>query len=81
MNMGIQEIDIFSRDGKYIYHAVIELHNGLQIVNPIEFTGKNLYALVKNETGEHKLVKYDIMLPEYSNAGNEIKDKILEERY
>jgi len=80
MNMGIQEIDIFSPDGKYIFHAVIELPDGLQKVNPIVFTGKNLYAHVKNETGEHKLVKYDIILPEYLDTGNEIKDELLEKR-
>ncbi len=64
-DFGKQEIDIFSPAGKYIYHAVIRLPAKLQRVRPFVFQGKYLFVLVKDEKGEHHLVKYKIRTPEY----------------
>jgi len=78
MNKGMQEIDIFSPEGQYLYHAVIKLDDDSQRVKPFAFTGKNLYAHVISKTGELNLVKYDISLPEYFELENDIKEEILE---
>ena len=65
MDLGKQEIDIFSPEGKYLYHAVIVLPDGLEKIKPFVFKGEHLFALVKSEEGVQKLVKYNIRRPEY----------------
>jgi hypothetical protein len=62
---GRQEIDIFSPDGEYLYHAVLELADGLE-KSEFVFAGQHLYVLVRSEAGERKLAKYRISRPGYS---------------
>ncbi len=58
-----QELDIFSPDGKYLYHAAIKLPGGLKLFDPPVFKGNYLYVFVEDEEGEGKLVKYKITKP------------------
>lgn len=58
-----QELDIFSPDGKYLYHADLQLPEGLKRIGRIVFKGNYIYAFVEDEEGERKLVKYKIEKP------------------
>jgi hypothetical protein len=62
-DFGKQEIDIFSPDGSYLYHATLELPGGLERIRPLEFKGGHLYALARNEEGSTWLIKYEIRRP------------------
>jgi len=62
-NSGKKEIDIFSPEGKYLYHAVIEFPAGLQGLGPLAFQGEHLYVLLKAENEEIRLAKYSIRKP------------------
>lgn len=56
----IQEIDIFSPSGQYLYHSTITLPGGLDPVTAPAFAGGHLYVFAEDEEGERKLVKYKI---------------------
>jgi D-alanyl-D-alanine carboxypeptidase len=58
-----QRIDIFSREGEYLYRAVIELPDGRVKARSIVFEGDHLYALVQREQGGQELVKYKVNRP------------------
>jgi hypothetical protein len=58
-----QEIDIFSTEGKYLYHANITLPGGLKPVSPLVIKGEFLYTFAEDGEGERKLVKYKIAKP------------------
>lgn len=62
-NKSGQGIDIFSSQGKYLYHATIELAKGLQNRGPLVIKGEHLFAFVEEENGNRKLVKYKIKKP------------------
>lgn len=63
-----QEIDIFSPQGKYLYHSHVTLPEGLRWQTPYEFEGNNLYIFTEDEEGEKKLVKYKIVKPSLGGA-------------
>jgi D-alanyl-D-alanine carboxypeptidase len=62
-DFGKQEIDIFSPEGRYLYHATLELPGGLERIRPLEFKDEHLYAIAKSEEGATWLIKYEIQRP------------------
>lgn len=58
-----QEIDIFSPEGKYLYHAHIKLPEGLTEKTPYIIEGNYLYLFAEDEEGIGKLVKFKINKP------------------
>jgi D-alanyl-D-alanine carboxypeptidase len=62
-DLGKQEIDIFSPEGRYLYHATLELPGGLERIGPLELRGEHLYALVNSEQDATWLIKYRIQRP------------------
>jgi len=58
-----QEIDIFSPEGKYLYHAHIVLPDGLIKTRGIVIKGEFMYVFAEDNDGERKLVKYKIVKP------------------
>jgi len=62
-----QQIDIFTRDGKYQYRAFINTPEGYNIVSgPIPvltLKNDNLYIALEDEDGEVALARYEITLP------------------
>jgi hypothetical protein len=58
-----EEIDIFSPQGKYLYHANIILTDGFKPVSPLVIKGEYLYIFAEDDEGEGKLVKYKISKP------------------
>lgn len=62
-NKTVQEIDIFSPDGKYLYHSNIQLPQGFKRVTQLFFKGNSLIVFVEDEEGEQKLVKFQITTP------------------
>ena len=62
-NKSRQEIDIFSPQGQFLYHAIIEFPNGLQKRGTLVIKGEHLFAFVEDESGNRKLVKYKIKKP------------------
>ena len=65
------EIDIFSPAGKYLYHSIIKLPEGLQYHRAPTVKGNYLIAIVKNELGKYQLIKFEIRLPEHSEKINQ----------
>ncbi len=64
MNQNVQGFDIFSADGKYLYHAELKLPDDLIIKSRIVFHGDNVYVFAEDEEGESKLYKFKTNLPE-----------------
>lgn len=62
-NKTVQEIDIFSPAGKYLYHSDIQLPEGCKRVTPLFIKGNDLIVFVEDEEGEQKLVKFQIATP------------------
>ncbi len=62
-NQGGQEIDIFSPEGKFLYHSEINVEEGSKIVSPISFFKDSIVMFVEDEEGESSLIKYKIDLP------------------
>jgi hypothetical protein len=62
-NKGGQEIDIFSSQGKYLYHAIIELPKELRKRGTLVIKGEHLFAFAADEKDDRKLVKYKIKKP------------------
>jgi D-alanyl-D-alanine carboxypeptidase len=58
-----QKIDIFSPDGRYLYHALLQLPDGIERIKQLEIAGGHLYALVDREYLGTVLVKYRIRGP------------------
>jgi len=56
----IQEMDIFSPSGQYLYHSTITYPGGLTPATAPVFAGEHLYLFAEDEEGERKLVKYKI---------------------
>ena len=59
-----QGVDIFSPEGKYLYHGEIKVEEGSKIRSPIAFYKNSIYMFVEDEEGESSLIKYKIDLPE-----------------
>jgi hypothetical protein len=57
-----KQIDIFSPEGKYLYKADINVEKGWR-PDSLLIKQNNLYAVLQNEEGDIKLVKYRIALP------------------
>jgi len=66
-----QVIDIYSLDGEFLYSGTIQFKNGLSLknVNGVQIRGNSLYALLSDENGKSKIVKYKIDIP-ICNAQN-----------
>lgn len=58
-----QEIDIFSPEGKYLYHVNMSLGEGYTIRSSIVIQGDFLYLFAEDEDDEAGLFKYKIDLP------------------
>ncbi|MFC2128602.1 hypothetical protein ACFLRR_01880 [Bacteroidota bacterium] len=60
-----QVIDIYSLDGEFLYTGTIQFENGLSFknVNSVQIKGNSLYALLFDENGKNKIVKYKIDIP------------------
>lgn len=58
-----QAVDIFTPDGKYLYHALLQFSDGIERIRRLEFAGEHLYALVERARGGTRLVKYGIRRP------------------
>ncbi|TFG77771.1 MAG: hypothetical protein E4H23_08415 [Chrysiogenales bacterium] len=60
-----QAIDIYSLDGEFLYAGAIQFENGLSLktVNGIQIKGNSLYALLQDESGKSRIVKYKIDIP------------------
>jgi len=62
-NMSGQEIDIFSPDGKYLYHGEIKMPDNYIIKGGLTFNGSYLHLFAEDEEGEGKLLKFKINMP------------------
>lgn len=60
-----QVIDIYSLDGEFLYTGTIQFENGLSMknVNGLQIRGNGLYALLSDESGKSRIVKYKIDIP------------------
>ncbi|HLP44773.1 MAG TPA: 6-bladed beta-propeller [Candidatus Kapabacteria bacterium] len=63
INKTVQEMDIFSPEGKYLFHADIQLPQGLKRVTPLSIKENSLIVFAEDEDGEQKLVKFQIDTP------------------
>ena len=63
-NDQVQEIDIFSSQGEYLYRAKLKLPDGYRFQrNTYVFKDQYLYVFTEDQDGEVKLIKYTIQLP------------------
>ena len=60
----IQQIDIFSPDGKYLYRGFIKVSEDFKITSGPVIENSYLYMALEDEDGEITLNKYDVILPE-----------------
>ena len=60
---GEQEIDIFSPEGEYLYHANLDFAEDYQILKSCQFRGEHLYIQVESKNGERKLIKFKVKRP------------------
>ena len=58
----INQIDIFSFNGEYLYKGVLMLEDGYNIRNT-QFTDKCIYLSLENEEGDNVLAKYTVTVP------------------
>ena len=60
-----QEVDIFSPDGRYLYHGELRLPGGLRFDSPrnLEIRTGFLYAFARDDDGEGSIIKCRIALP------------------
>lgn len=59
-----QQIDIFSPDGKYLYRSVFKLPEGFHLAKPLVMKDDRLFALIKDNQEQSRLVKYRIQTPQ-----------------
>lgn len=62
-NQSGREVDIFSPQGRYIWHGEIRLPEGMKFAGEPEFQGDNMLAWVEDEEGDGRLIKYEVNLP------------------
>jgi hypothetical protein len=60
----IQQIDIFSPDGKYLYRGFIKVSTNFRITSGPVIENNYLYMALEDGDGEITLNKYEIILPE-----------------
>lgn len=58
-----RKIDIFSREGRYLYRAVIDVDNGYSITAGPVIKNNHIYLTREDEEGVISLVKYKVSLP------------------
>jgi hypothetical protein len=58
-----REIDIFSPEGNYLYHAEIKMPENLIIKSGLTFKNDHLYLFAEDEEGVGKLIKFKIDQP------------------
>ena len=58
-----REIDIFSPEGKYLYHGEIKMPGNYKISTALAFKDNFLFAFCEDEEGIGKLLKFKINLP------------------
>jgi hypothetical protein len=58
-----REIDIFSREGKYLYRAVVKVDDGDSITAGPVIKNNHIYLTLEDEEGMISLVKYKVSLP------------------
>jgi len=58
-----REIDIFSPEGKYLYHSRLQLPDSLSVRSSLTFKGDYFYVFAEDEEGEGKLMKFRIDNP------------------
>ncbi len=59
----IQQIDIFTPEGKYLYRAFVKIEDGYTITAGPEFYKDYIYLSQENEDGEIEVVKYKTTFP------------------
>ena len=61
-----QDINIYSPDGQHLYHGRIQVEDGWHISNPdnLQLGHGFIYAILENDDGIRKVVKYKIALPQ-----------------
>ena len=69
VNEVTQEEDIFSPDGKYLWHGELKLPDGLRFDSQDNLMIKNgfLYAFAQDDDGEGSIIKCRISLPNMVN--------------
>lgn len=60
----IQEFDIFSPKGKYIYYAELKMPDGLIIKSGPVFHNEFVYIFAEDEEGDTRLYKYKTGIPQ-----------------
>lgn len=58
-----QEIDIFSPEGKYLYHGEIKMPGNYKIAAGLTLKNNHLYLFGDDEEGVRKLLKFKINMP------------------
>ena len=60
-----QTINVFSPEGRHLYHGRVQVEEGWHIANPdnLQLGQGFVYAVQENEAGDRKIVKYKITLP------------------
>jgi hypothetical protein len=58
-----QHIDVFSLKGEYVYRIDFSPGEGELLSGNIRFKGDHIYAVVQDEDGDMKVVKYKVQLP------------------
>jgi hypothetical protein len=64
------EIDIFSPEGKYLYHSIIRIPDEYNKIRNLTFNYKDLYFTAEDQNGEIKLVKFNITSPTIEQRPN-----------
>jgi 6-bladed beta-propeller len=62
-NPWTREVDIFSPEGKYLYHSIITFPEAYAIKSPLVIKGDYLHVFLEDKQGEGSLVKYKIDKP------------------
>lgn len=64
-NDQVQEIDIFSSEGKYLYRAELKLSDGYRFKgNTYMLRDQHLNVFAEDQDGEVSLIKYQVQLPQ-----------------
>lgn len=60
-----QLVDVYSPDGRHLFHGRIQVDDGWHLSNPdnLQMGRGIVFAVLANDAGERKLVKYNVTLP------------------
>ena len=58
------DLDIFSPQGKYLYHSIIKIPEEFNRISNLSINGNSIYCKAEDESGEIKLVKFFITQPQ-----------------